>query len=93
MFQWIFVKAFAGVNSMNADERETLQRSQNKRAAVERAIRELKAIGAEIDEFLRRGREAIHKNMKEVAPGIWIHQDYPDLRACLLDLKKMLPTA
>ena len=56
------------------------------------AALELRAVGAQLDQFLDRGRAAAHKNLKEVAQGVWIHKDYRDLAHCLAELKTWIPT-
>jgi hypothetical protein len=56
------------------------------------AAQELREVKAQIDAFLARGHAAAHRNMKQVAPGLWIHKDYRDLPHCLQELRTWLPS-
>jgi hypothetical protein len=60
-------------------------------ATNNKAIAELRSIHATLTEFLRRGREAAHRDMVEVSPGIWIHKDFKDLSETVKWLNAMLP--
>jgi hypothetical protein len=55
------------------------------------AANELRNIKEELDLFLLRWRAQVYKDMKQVAPGVWIHKDYANLSECLDDLRKMIP--
>jgi hypothetical protein len=46
-------------------------------------ILQLKIVQAELTAFLERGRRLAHRNMKQVALGIWIHNDFENLSDCL----------
>ncbi len=61
--------------------------------SVSRAIAELRAIQAVLGEFLRRGREAMQRDMVEVIPGVWIHKDFKDLSDAMKWLNSMIPNA
>lgn len=57
----------------------------------QQAAQELRAVGFQLDAFLARGRAAANHNMKQVAPGTWIHKDYRDVVHCLAELKTWIP--
>ena len=48
---------------------------------------QLRCIHELLTKMLDQMKAAAHKDMKEVAPGIWIHKDYRDLSDCLNDLQ------
>ena len=52
----------------------------------------LRIVGLQISEFLRRGNEAKYKNMKQVSPGTWIHNDFKDITEALEWAKGLIPT-
>lgn len=56
-----------------------------------KAAEQLRIIHRELTAALARCEAHIHRDMKQVAPGIWIHNDYQNLTECIADLKKMLP--
>lgn len=58
---------------MRADERQ-------------RIIVELKAVRANLEAWLAHQRAIIYRDMREVEPGVWLHNRYPDVNACLKDL-------
>lgn len=55
------------------------------------AAMRLRIVQAELTNFLKRGRAAAHKDMKEVSPGCWIHKDFKDFSAAMEWLKSILP--
>jgi hypothetical protein len=67
------------------------EEEKRKQEAYKCAIVELKEIHKELTDFLKKGEEAQHRDMKEVSPGIWIHKDYKNLSECIRELSKMIP--
>ena len=62
--------------------------------AYAKAAAELREIHAKLAGCLASWHEwydVTHRDLKLVAPGIWIHKDYQDLSECLHDLQKMIP--
>jgi len=55
------------------------------------AANELRNIKEELYLFLLRWRAQVYKDMKQVAPSIWIHKDYANLPECLSELKEWIP--
>jgi len=53
----------------------------------------LRLIKLELDAFLYKARGLVYKNMRQVSPGIWIHNDFKDLAEALAWLNSMLPPA
>lgn len=53
-------------------------------------IQELKKIQVMIDAFLQIGKN-MKKDMREIAPGLWIHNKYQNLSECLVELNSWLP--
>lgn len=64
---------------------------EQKKAAYKRAAAELRIIHAELTAWLNRAKAHVHRNMREVAPGVWIHNDFKDFGEALAFLRKMLP--
>lgn len=46
-------------------------------------VAELKLIQARIDAWLLHCREMLFRDMREVSPGVWLHNRYPDVASCL----------
>ena len=59
------------------------------RLDYERTIVGLRSIQNLISDFLERGERQFHKNMKQVSPGIWIHEDFKDLGEAVVYLRKL----
>lgn len=58
----------------------------------QKAVIELGAIGSIIDKFLEVGERNLHRNMKCVAPGVWVNEKYSSLSECLNELRSWLPS-
>ena len=55
-----------------------------------KAAAELRELHAILAGRLAAWEAAAHRNLKQVAPGVWIHKDYKYLSEALADLEKML---
>lgn len=55
------------------------------------AAAKLRTLKEELDSVLARWRELMYRDMKQVAPGIWIHKDFSNLSECLSELREWIP--
>lgn len=79
--------------SHNIEKQKQFEREQEeaKQESYRRVIIQLKEVKRLIDEFLKKGEEIQHRNMKQVSPGIWINKD-STMEEVMEWLKNMIPT-
>ena len=56
-------------------------------------IQVLRTFHDALEGWLTRCREQIHKDMWEVAPGIWIGKQFKDFNECMVYLNSLLEDA
>lgn len=55
------------------------------------AAMQLRVIHLGLSHMLERNRKALHANMREIQPGLWIHNDFKDLNEACEWLRSLLP--